>query len=336
MIDSKELLNDLVRSVGQSRWYDAGKLLTKLEVEVPVVQPEGSWLEVAMSATKLNRNMLRKMQRVAKFADDHDKALRKGLISSPLSHVEVIAKAIELDRSKGLSLLDTYLNSGLPQSYRGLLDQYEKIRSSAVSLGKGKPAKTREATGEFRKICLDLIHGETMLEIYTRICRRKPLAIDSRVWKGAHPLTSPYATIRRPRGAQLIWHDHTVNDATSDMTGFDGVECFMRYEKDELDVVRRRLLQAATEASLYNVFWLFLPVLEATGERISFMLDGEAQFDDEPDQYIALHKRLAVPNLGIVVVDPMESAITQVALPYGNPTPDRRHLWNTRARQYLA
>ncbi|QMV00847.1 hypothetical protein GHV40_04795 [Devosia sp. D6-9] len=324
VIDGKQMLKELVDAVARSSWFEAGTLLTALEAGAPLPDQDGTWLNAAVRASRQNMNMLRKMQRAARFVEGLDEPpLREELKARPLSHVEVIARATTLDPAQGRALLENYHKAGLNFSYRQLLAFYEKIRAANLTTPEVLGRKTKGTAAEFRRICLDIIGGPQMLPLYADICMRPPEAISTRIWKGGHQLASPYATVRRLPANQLRWDRRPENgpSAPAPLMGVDGVECYMRYDTDPSDVASKRLLLAASEASMFDVFWVVLPD------------DPPSQ---KPDLYAQLFEMLDVPNLGIVLVDPERKSITSWLAPKGNPVPDRRHLWDDWSRQYLA
>ena len=324
MIYGKEMLKELVAALAQANWFEAGTMLSALEASAPPPDQDGTWLNAAIRVSRQNKDMLRKMQRAAKFTEGlGDAGLREALKARPLSHVEVIVRAITLDPVQGQTLFEDYCRGSFSLSYRELLARYEKIRASNRLTPEVAGRKAKGTAAEFRRICLEIIGRPDMLALYEPICRQLPPTISARIWKGGHPLASPFATIRRPLSNQLHWDQRPIagNSAPAPLMGVDGVECYMRYDTDTSDVPSKRLLLAASEASLFDVFWVFLP-------------------DDGPSQNLDLYGQifdmLDVPNLGIVLVDPEKKTITTWLAPKGDPIPDRRHLWEDWSRQYLA
>lgn len=330
----KETVDGLLSAVTAGSWHSAGTLLTQLEADGSSPPAESNWLEFVMKSTGASRNTLRMMQRAAKFVDvQQDNLTRKVLIQSGLRHVDVLMRAIELDQEKGTTMLQSFINSASPQSFRELNEKYEALRAGAISLDARHVKKTRESAGAFRKACMEVLTHDYMRVIYEDIFGAQPDTLSVRVWKGAHPLTSPYATIRRPPIELTEKQSRWSPSGNGSASFVDGVECFMRYDNDEYDVARNRLLQAATESSLYDIFWLLIPT--AGNSRSVFALDGEDPFK-EGDFYVSLFNKLAVPNLGMIIIEPTRPMIDRVLLPSGPPDPDRRHLWNQQTRTYLA
>lgn len=308
--NGEELLNDLVRAAADGNWFDVGSSLSKLEEAVPRRDSTSTWLDVAVAATRQNKDMLRKMQRAARFIDKQkDKAIKDELKRRPLSHVDVVMRAIGLDFDNGTALLDSYLEGGSSYTYRRLLDAYEAIRKETALFPSEKVRRTKSTLGEFQRACYEVISGPAMLDLYEQICGRRPHAISARVWKGGHPVASPYATLRRAEADRPEWERESV--------GIDGVDCFVQYETDPPEVARRRMVAAATEATFFDILWLLLP----SGQDAS---------------YEAIATTLEVPNLGILRVDPVRKAIVATRLPFGAPVPDRRRLWDDWQRRYLA
>lgn len=318
------MLKELAEAVARSAWYEAGTLLTALEAGTPPSDQEGTWLNAAVRASGQNKDMLRKMQRAAKFIEGLEElALREALKVRPLSHIEVIVRATTLDQAQGQALLENYHEAGLSLTYRELLANYEKIRAKTRTTSEVLGRKNAGTAAEFRRICLGILGGPQMQTLYADICTQPPQAIAARIWKGGHSLASPFATIRRPIASQLRWdlRPDSGQSAPAPLAGVDGVECYMRYDSDSSDIASKRLLLAASEASLFDLFWVFLP-------------DGG--HSQKPDLYVQLFDMLDVPNLGIVFVDPERRSVTTWLAPKGDPIPDRRHLWDDWSRRYLA
>lgn len=311
--NGEELVNDLVRAAADGNWFEVGSSLSKLEATVPRRDSTSTWLDVAVAATRQNKDMLRKMQRAVRFIDKQkDKATKDELRRRPLSHVDVVIRAIGLDFDHGTALLESYLESGSSYTYRRLLDAYEAIRKKTALFPAEKVRRTKSTLGEFQRVCYEVISGPAMLDLYGQICRKRPHAVSARVWKGGHPVASPYATLRRAEADPPEWDRDSRRSV-----GIDGVDCFVQYETDPLEVARRRMVAAATEATFFDILWLLLP----WGQDAS---------------YEAIAETLAVPNLGILRIDPVRRSVATARLPFGAPVPDRRDLWDDWQRRYIA
>jgi len=289
----------------RSDWYSAALEMTALERGSPPVTPGAGWPEFAASVAGVNSNMLRKMQRAAAFVDQvTDLQLRERLKSRPLSHLEVLVRLHSLDPQAGDDLLSRYRASDMKLSYRELLSAYDAARDKASEPGL-TARKTKGAAAAFVSTCAGIVSGDGMAGLYGAMAcnRRRPVRVGRvrrtmpRAWTEAMLVSPAFFLFRDNR---LGWDDPA-------QVGVDGVQAWHQHRSDNPVVAKRRMVEAATEATMLDVLWIFLP-------------------GGLPESYERHAEDLGLTNVGVIRVD-QQGNPRPTRLPSAPPELDRRGLW---------
>lgn len=254
-------------------WADVAKALLALEQRGPLDETGHPWIQVAAGVSGYSSNHLRRMTKawqaileIGRAYPGHTDRLR-GLSAS---HAEVLARLWQAAPDKVHSLL---IAERWP-AYGDLLALYEASR-----IRQGAPAAAgRLAASAFR--------------------RRVQSLLADHITTGE--VIAPY-----------LYHTYAKTDflhvtATVPITVHAAYDCLVVPPKIDADLVQRRFLSLATEASFFDRFWLVLSDAHNLNPIMSSI------------------DILGLTNMGVMV--PAGSRLDIIHHPIGPPFPDRRPL----------
>lgn len=254
-------------------WSEAAKALLGLEQRGPLDETGHPWIQAAAGVSGYSTNHLRRMTKAWQAILEIDRAYpghSDRLRGLSASHAEVLARLWQVapDKVHGLVVAERW------PAYGDLLALYEasRVRQGASA------AAGRLAASAFRKRVQSLLADHI----------------------GTGEVVAPY-----------LHHDYAKPDflhvtATAPVTVRAAYDCLVVPPKIDADLVQRRFLSLATEASFFDSFWLVL---------------SEAHNLDPIMSSIDI---LGLCNMGVMVAT--GSRLEIIHQPSGPPFPDRRPL----------
>ncbi|EIZ84319.1 MULTISPECIES: hypothetical protein [Methylobacterium] len=242
-IDPLAQLTDARRK--DTPWYKLVAALRALEAKSLADEEGRPWVKVAAAASRFTTNQLRQMDRTLSaleaLAANNPRLSLAPILALPFSHLELIVRIAKADRETAEKLLSD--ESGWSRrTYRDLRHRYDEIRSSMTGRASSRSAG-QQSRHQFAKTCFELLAVEQNLR---DLCGYDPDTDKIRLlkWTGTFQYASPdFVILHRVNGERFVY----------------GVECLLIYGDVHEDGSVREVLKAATEATFFKKYFMFVP-----------------------------------------------------------------------------
>ena len=269
-------------------WLQIASALRELERSGPVDETGRPWLQRAESESGYAANQLRRMTRVAEVVES---------IASvdPKLSAELTARPFShVETLAKIWKLNenearSLIEGRVPgNTYRDLQATYDRLSTSGH--GVAPVVAGKQAAREFRDTAVRLFKSDT-----------SPLSGGDVPFEVIRPIVPfRYAT----PDFYIVSREHDK------VTRIEALDCYALYGGTHTEIALRKIITVATESSFFARFWIAVPRGESA---LVFLRETE---------------RLALTNVGVLVV--FDSAIEWMIVPKidSKPNPDRRHLWS--------